>query len=104
MNLLKFIKIQGTFLYIRKALKAGALGGKVLGAGGGGFILLYVNPQKQQKVREAFGGLKELINTIDINQITEFIKDIENAYKNGKTIFIMGNGGSAAIASHFFAI
>jgi D-sedoheptulose 7-phosphate isomerase len=47
------------------------------------------------------GDLKELINTIDINEITEFIKDIENAYKNGKTIFIMGNGGSAATASHF---
>jgi len=47
------------------------------------------------------GDLKELINTIDINEITEFIKEIENAYKNGKTIFIMGNGGSAATASHF---
>jgi len=47
------------------------------------------------------GDLKELINTIDINEITEFIKDIENTYKNGKTIFIMGNGGSAATASHF---
>lgn len=45
--------------------------------------------------------LKELINTIDINEITEFIKGLENAYKNGKTIFIMGNGGSAATASHF---
>ncbi len=28
-------------------------------------------------------------------------KEIENVYKNGKTIFIMGNGGSAATASHF---
>lgn len=45
--------------------------------------------------------LKELINTLDINEIIEFIKEIENAYKNGKTIFIMGNGGSAATASHF---
>ena len=47
------------------------------------------------------GDLKELINTIDINEITEFIKELENTYKNGKTIFIMGNGGSAATASHF---
>jgi len=46
-------------------------------------------------------NIKELINTIDINGITEFIKRLENAYKNGKTIFIMGNGGSAATASHF---
>jgi len=46
--------------YYNKALEAGALGGKVLGAGGGGFILLYVSPQKQQKVREVLGDLKEL--------------------------------------------
>lgn len=46
--------------YYNKALEAGALGGKVLGAGGGGFILLYVSPQKQQKVREALMDLKEL--------------------------------------------
>lgn len=47
------------------------------------------------------GDLKELINIININEITQFIKELENAYKNGKTIFIMGNGGSAATASHF---
>lgn len=36
---------------------AGALGGKVLGAGGGGFMLFYVCPEKQQAVREALGTL-----------------------------------------------
>jgi len=46
--------------YYNKALDAGALGGKVLGAGGGGFILLYVEPQNQQRVRKALGSLKEL--------------------------------------------
>lgn len=35
-----------------KAKNAGALGGKVLGAGGGGFMILYVHPQKQKLVRE----------------------------------------------------
>lgn len=47
------------------------------------------------------GDLKELINTIDVNEVTEFTKELENAYKNRKTIFVMGNGGSAATASHF---
>lgn len=38
-------------------LKAGALGGKLLGAGGGGFLLFYVPADKQQKVREAMKNL-----------------------------------------------
>jgi D-glycero-alpha-D-manno-heptose-7-phosphate kinase len=35
------------------ALRAGALGGKVCGAGGGGFILLFVPPEKIERVKEA---------------------------------------------------
>jgi D-glycero-alpha-D-manno-heptose-7-phosphate kinase len=41
------------------ALGAGAVGGKVLGAGGGGFILFFVSPEQQAAVRDA---LKELIH------------------------------------------
>jgi D-glycero-alpha-D-manno-heptose-7-phosphate kinase len=37
--------------------KAGALGGKLLGAGGGGFLLLFVRPEDQTRVREALGRL-----------------------------------------------
>ncbi len=43
-----------------QARDAGALGGKILGAGGGGFLLLYVEKQNQEKVREALSGLREL--------------------------------------------
>ena len=35
----------------RKALKSGALGGKILGAGGGGFLLLYVPKHLQEQVK-----------------------------------------------------
>ncbi|MGA2991401.1 MAG: galactokinase [Candidatus Korobacteraceae bacterium] len=35
---------------------AGALGGKLLGAGGGGFLLLYVPPERLPKVRAALNG------------------------------------------------
>lgn len=38
-------------------LSAGALGGKLLGAGGGGFILFYVKKNKQYKVRSALKRL-----------------------------------------------
>lgn len=43
------------FLY-QKARNAGAVGGKLLGAGGGGFLLLFVEPDKQDKVKEALKG------------------------------------------------
>lgn len=36
-----------------KGIKAGALGGKLLGAGGGGFLLFYVPKKKQKAVRRA---------------------------------------------------
>ncbi|BCZ47106.1 GHMP kinase [Clostridium gelidum] len=36
-----------------KARKAGAIGGKLLGAGGGGFLLFYVEPDKRTLVKEA---------------------------------------------------
>lgn len=36
-----------------KAMKAGALGGKLLGAGGGGFLLFYVPQEKQEAVKKA---------------------------------------------------
>ncbi|MGN1060221.1 MAG: kinase [Candidatus Coproplasma sp.] len=43
-----------------KGLKAGALGGKLLGAGGGGFLLFYVQPEKQASVRAALSDLLEV--------------------------------------------
>ena len=44
----------------RKGISAGALGGKLLGAGGGGFLLFYVRPEKQESVREALKELMEV--------------------------------------------
>jgi len=46
---------------------AGAIGGKLLGAGGGGFILFFVEPEKQQAVRERLSTLIEV--AIDIDRI-----------------------------------
>ena len=42
------------------AIKAGALGGKITGAGGGGFLLLYCPREKQDDVRNALRHLPEL--------------------------------------------
>jgi D-glycero-alpha-D-manno-heptose-7-phosphate kinase len=48
--------------YYRKAISAGAEGGKVLGAGGGGCLLLHVQPRRQARVRRAMAtaGLTEV--------------------------------------------
>ena len=43
-----------------KALQAGALGGKLLGAGGGGFMVLFVPPENQPGVREKLKNLLEV--------------------------------------------
>jgi D-glycero-alpha-D-manno-heptose-7-phosphate kinase len=40
-----------------KGMAAGALGGKLLGAGGGGFLVFYVTPEHQAAVREAMSDL-----------------------------------------------
>ena len=42
------------------ALNNGAVGGKLLGAGGSGFILLYVDKDNQRNVRNALSGFREL--------------------------------------------
>jgi D-glycero-alpha-D-manno-heptose-7-phosphate kinase len=42
------------------ARNAGAVGGKIAGAGGGGFLLLYVPYERQSKVRAALADLQEL--------------------------------------------
>ena len=42
---------------VAAAIKAGALGGKILGAGGGGFVLFYVKPEHQSKVKKVLNKL-----------------------------------------------
>lgn len=44
-------------LLYEKGMKAGALGGKLLGARGGGFLVFYVEPDKQDNVKNAMDNL-----------------------------------------------
>ena len=46
--------------YYKKALDAGAIGGKLCGAGSGGFLALIVPIEKQSKVRNALKDLLEV--------------------------------------------
>ena len=48
-----------------RARAAGAIGGKITGAGGGGFLLLYCRPEQQPAVRAALGNPRQLAFDID---------------------------------------
>jgi len=63
------------------ALKAGAIGGKILGAGGGGFLLLYVPPKKRHVVQAAMSSYEEFSNF----DFTE--RGAEVVYDDGTTRF-----------------
>ena len=45
---------------MRRRADAGALGGKLAGAGGGGFLLFYCPKDAQARVREALGALQTI--------------------------------------------
>jgi D-glycero-alpha-D-manno-heptose-7-phosphate kinase len=40
-----------------ESMKAGAIGGKILGAGGGGFFLIFAKPERHEAIRSALNGL-----------------------------------------------
>ena len=46
--------------WYHRAMEAGALGGKLLGAGGGGFLLFYVPPDKHTAVKDALLELRSV--------------------------------------------
>jgi D-sedoheptulose 7-phosphate isomerase len=45
-------------------------------------------------------SLFSAIEALDYEEIEKFLEKLINAYKNGKFVFVIGNGGSAANASH----
>lgn len=47
--------------------------------------------------------LMKLIDSIDIDMLESIVEAIIEAFKNGNTLYVAGNGGSAATASHMQA-
>ncbi|MFQ3549987.1 MAG: SIS domain-containing protein [Armatimonadota bacterium] len=52
-------------------------------------------------VKDYLTKLQETISELSVEQIEENINLIQSAHDNGKQVFLIGNGGSAAMASHF---
>jgi D-glycero-alpha-D-manno-heptose-7-phosphate kinase len=71
----------------KTGMDAGALGGKILGAGGGGFILFYVRPENQGRIREALSNLVHVPFRFD-NLGTQLIyyTQEENKYHETKAV------------------
>ena len=67
-------------LYL-KAVNAGASGGKLLGAGGGGFLLFYVEEDKQASVRKALSSLMEVPFSFENNGTSVLYYSPENYEK-----------------------
>ncbi|MCI8950947.1 MAG: kinase [Lachnospiraceae bacterium] len=63
-----------------RGMKAGALGGKLLGAGGGGFLVFYVQPEKQRSVKEAMKDLLYIPFTFE-NSGTQVIHYTPESYE-----------------------
>ena len=54
------ISNEGIDMLYKKGVDAGALGGKLLGAGGGGFLVFYVQPERRMAVEDAMEGLLKI--------------------------------------------
>lgn len=61
-----------------------------------------MNPDQARTafVKDYLEGLKRCIDVLSIDSIAELIRLLDEAYQRGRQVFIIGNGGSAATASH----
>lgn len=70
--------------FYNRARKAGALGGKLLGAGGGGFLLVYARPEDQEKVKIALASLLHVPFAFE-NGGSQIIYNMKNGATHGAT-------------------
>ena len=54
-----------------------------------------------ESITRYFSELEQMLHSISLPNLEAVLQLLEDAYHNGHRIFIMGNGGSAATASHF---
>ena len=83
----KAVSTNAIDILYEKGIKAGALGGKLLGAGGGGFLVFYVLPEKKNNVMEAMKDLLyipfrfEDTGTQVVHYTPEFYEPVDNSKK-----------------------
>ncbi len=52
-------------------------------------------------IQQYFGEVEQMMHAISVPQLQHLLDILEQTYHEGHRVFIMGNGGSAATASHF---
>ncbi len=55
----------------------------------------------EQGMQEHIDRTIEILNRLDLNAVKTLVSKLHDAYERGLRVFIFGNGGSAATASHF---
>jgi D-sedoheptulose 7-phosphate isomerase len=50
--------------------------------------------------REYLAGLRAVMDRVDLGQVAALLTELERAYDEDRQVFLVGNGGSAATASH----
>jgi D-sedoheptulose 7-phosphate isomerase len=55
----------------------------------------------KEDIKGYFGRLKSVLDSVDVAEIDALMQLLVGALEEGRQIFVMGNGGSAATASHF---
>ncbi len=54
----------------------------------------------ENEIKEYYKELSDTLLKLDYQQISEAMNVLVNCYENGGTVYVMGNGGSSATASH----
>lgn len=54
-----------------------------------------------EQITSYISVLQDTVGKLPVDAITRVVELLQNARLEGKTVFIMGNGGSASTASHF---
>jgi len=55
----------------------------------------------KEQIINYFEREKQVMGALDFDEITEAVEAIREAYEREATVYVMGNGGSSATASHF---
>jgi len=57
--------------------------------------------ERRDHIRDYLRTLRGVLDELSVESVERVIEVLENAYREDRTVFLCGNGGSAALASHW---